>query len=122
MKELGTQLIVELYDCDCGLLDCADAVGRIMLQAAAAARTTVVSHSFHRFSPHGVTGVVLVKESHLSVHTWPEHGYCALDIFTCGRATDGDAAIEVIRKAFNSRRHVVRRVERGLLDGGPEGT
>ena len=122
MKELGTQLIVELYDCDCEALNSTDAVGEIMLRAAAAARTTVVSHSFHQFSPHGVTGVVLIKESHIAVHTWPEYGYCAVDIFTCGKTTDGNAAIEVIREAFSSGRHVVRKVERGLLDGEPGAT
>lgn len=120
MKKLGTQLIVELYDCDREALNSTDAVGEIMLRAAAAARMTVVSHSFHKFSPHGVTGVLLIKESHIAVHTWPEHGYCALDIFTCGQLTDGDAAIEVIREALNSGRHVVMEVGRGLLEGGTE--
>ena len=118
MKKLGTQLIVELYDCDREALNSTDVVGEIMLRAAAAAKTTVVGHSFHKFSPRGVTGVVLIKESHIAVHTWPEYGYCAVDIFTCGQLTDGNAAIEVIREAFNSGRHVVMEVRRGLLERG----
>lgn len=116
MKPLGRHLIMELYDCDCGLLDDVEQVEAIMLRAVEAAHATVVSHACHHFSPHGVSAIVAIGESHLSIHTWPEYGYCAADIFTCGDDTDNDAAFQLLRDAFRARRHVAFEVKRGLLD------
>ncbi len=84
MKTVGRHLIAEYYGCDPSILDDAD---RIREHLAAAARTvgaTVVGEACHQFSPRGVTAVVLIAESHLSIHTWPSRGYVAVDIFTCG--------------------------------------
>ena len=116
MKQLGRHLIMELYDCDTTILDRAEAVEDIMLRAAEAAGATVVSHACHHFAPHGVSAIVAIGESHISIHTWPEYGYCAADIFTCGDSTDNGAAFELIRDALGARRHVAFEVQRGLLD------
>lgn len=100
---LGRHLIVEVFDADPALLNNADALEQLLLEAAHAAQATVVESVFHRFSPHGVSGVVVIAESHLTIHTWPEFGYAALDIFTCGPKMDLDAAVEVIRKGLGGR-------------------
>ncbi len=120
MKQLGRHLIMELYDCDTAILDNVEQVEEIMLRAAEASGATVVTHACHHFSPHGVSAIVAIGESHLSVHTWPEYGYCAADIFTCGDGTDNGAALEVMRDAFRAGRHVAFEVQRGIL-GGPDG-
>ncbi|MDP6779962.1 MAG: adenosylmethionine decarboxylase [Candidatus Latescibacteria bacterium] len=115
MKPLGRHLIMEFYECDVAVLDDSEAVEKIMLRAAEAAGATVVTHACHHFSPHGVSAVVAIGESHLSIHTWPEYGYCAADIFTCGESTDNGAALEVIREAFSAGGHKALEVQRGLL-------
>lgn len=90
----------------------------LLHEAAAAARSTVVREAMHAFSPHGLTGFVLLAESHLSFHTWPELDYVAVDIFTCGGAADGQAAIDYLAQALKPERVEVRRVERGQRGGG----
>lgn len=116
MKPLGRHLIMELYDCDRQVLNDIDRIDQIVLEAARTARATVVSQVGHQFSPHGVSAIVAIGESHLAVHTWPEHGYCAADIFTCGDHTDNDAAFQALRQAFGARRCAAYEVTRGLPD------
>jgi len=84
MQALGRQVLLELYDCDAEALSDEALLREAFLDAARLAGATVVTDVFHRFSPYGVSGVVVIAESHLSVHTWPEHGYAAVDLFTCG--------------------------------------
>ena len=81
---LGKQIIVELYDCKSDLLSNPEMINEIMCAAAEAMKATIVTSTFHHFSPLGVSGVVVIKESHLTIHTWPEFSYAAVDIFTCG--------------------------------------
>lgn len=115
----GRHLLVELHDCDTTRLADADGVERTLLAAAREARATILSHHFHRFEPHGVSGVVVIAESHVTIHTWPEYGYAAADIFTCGRHMRPEAAIDVMRRAFSSRDVRVTEVRRGLRATDP---
>lgn len=85
-----------------------------MIAAAQAARATIVGERFHHFSPQGVSGVILLAESHLSIHTWPEHGYAALDLFTCSDV-DAAACFELLRTALGARRHESKVLTRGLV-------
>ncbi len=84
METRGRHLLIEFRGCTASVLDDREALQALMERAARAARATIVKSVFHRFSPQGVTGVVVVAESHLSVHTWPEEGYVAVDVYTCG--------------------------------------
>ncbi len=102
-QALGRHLIVEVFDADPSLLNDAQALEQLLLDAARAAHATVIQSVFHQFSPYGVSGVVVIAESHLAIHTWPEYGYAAIDIFTCGPKMDLDAAIEVIRAGLGGR-------------------
>jgi S-adenosylmethionine decarboxylase len=87
MNTIGRHLIAEFYRCNKPVLDDCQAIELAMLQAAEKINATVVGHCFHRYSPQGVSGTVLIAESHLSVHTWPEQAYAAVDIYTCGGLT-----------------------------------
>ena len=87
MDTLSKHLLVEYHGCDSAKLNDVDAVKVMMEQAAKAAGATVVNAVFHRFEPQGVSGVVVIEESHLSIHTWPEAGYAAVDFYTCGDCT-----------------------------------
>lgn len=116
-RALGVQTFADLYDCDPSALDDANAVRAGMLEAARRCGATVIGHCFHRYSPHGVSGVVIIAESHLAIHTWPEHGYAALDLFTCGESLDPEACFSHLREVFGARRHSTTTVHRG--DGAP---
>lgn len=113
MRALGRQVFADLYGCDPAALNDVAAIEGHMLAAARACGATVVAHCFHHFAPHGVSGVVVIAESHLALHTWPEHGFAALDLFTCGASLDADACVAWLARALRSDRQEVTSVPRG---------
>ena len=115
MNALGRHLLVELHDCDREALDDLDYLREAMLNAAVACGAVVLGDSFHRFSPQGVSGVVVIAESHLSVHTWPEYGYAAVDIFTCGTTVEPRKAAEVLIEKLGCKNPSLTEIQRGLL-------
>lgn len=115
MRTLGTQTLVDLFGCDQSRLDDPDAIREIMLEAARRAGATIISNSFHRFSPHGVSGVVILAESHFAIHTWPEHGYAALDLFTCGKTMLTDSCFPFLMEALGGARHKSTCIARGEI-------
>ncbi|MCD6443029.1 MAG: adenosylmethionine decarboxylase, partial [Thermotogae bacterium] len=84
MKSLGRHLLAEFYDCDPNILRDLETIREYLKEAAEVANATIVNWTFHQFSPQGVSGVVVIAESHLAIHTWPEYRYAAVDLFTCG--------------------------------------
>ncbi|HOO32492.1 MAG TPA: adenosylmethionine decarboxylase [Thermotogota bacterium] len=113
MKALGKHLLAEFYDCDQAVLDDVSFVESEMNSAAIISGATVVKSGFHRFLPHGVSGVVIVSESHLTIHTWPEYGYAAVDVFTCGDHVDPWKAFDHLKRVFNAQRTVTDEFKRG---------
>ena len=109
---LGKQIIVELYECKADLLSNPDAINEIMCAAATAMNATIVTSTFHHFSPLGVSGVVVIMESHLTIHTWPEYGYAAVDIFTCGDI-DMSAGVAYLEKNLEAQNMECRELIRG---------
>ncbi|WP_456399138.1 adenosylmethionine decarboxylase [Mesoaciditoga sp.] len=122
MKSLGRHLLVEFYDCDKEILDDVAAIEDHMRAAARKANSTIVNSTFHRFSPYGVSGVVVIAESHLSIHTWPEYGYAAVDLFTCGESVDPWKAFEYLKDVLKSKRESTMELKRGEYEeiGIPE--
>jgi S-adenosylmethionine decarboxylase len=114
MEHLGRHVIIELWGCGDAIND-AILVEDAMRNAVKAANATLLNIFVHEFSPQGVTGVAVLAESHLSIHTWPEYGYVAADVFTCGSTTRPEAAAEVLRQAFDARKAEVRELERGVM-------
>ena len=88
-----------------------------MLHAARSTGATVIGDTFHKFSPQGVTGVVAIAESHLCIHTWPEHSYAAVDIFTCGDTSSLSTASQLLIDKFEAMDFVRTEVPRGLISG-----
>ncbi len=113
---LGSHILIEAYDCDPEILDDIKVVEETMVNAALRAGAEVREVAFHKFSPQGVSGVVVISESHLSVHTWPEFGYAAVDVFTCGDTVDPIVAVDHIRDRFKARRALTSEVKRGIFD------
>ena len=89
---------MEFYNCDSQILNNAQQIERYMTEASSKAKATVVKSVFHTFNPWGVSGVVVIQESHLTIHTWPEYGYAAIDIFTCGEEVDPWIAFQYLEK------------------------
>lgn len=112
MEHLGRHVIIELWGCSDAIND-AERVKTAMLNAVTAAKATLLNIYVHTFSPQGVTGVAVLSESHLSIHTWPEHGYVAADVFTCGETTQPRAAAEVLRDAFDATHVDLKELTRG---------
>ncbi len=112
-RTLGRQLLVELCGCHGGMLDSISLVERCLVEAVREAKATVVQTVFHRFSPYGVSGVVVISESHVAIHTWPEHGYAAVDVFTCSEQIDPYSIMESLAKKFSARQHTATLVSRG---------
>jgi S-adenosylmethionine decarboxylase len=111
---LGSHLLVELYGCDKESLKREDCVGEAMRAAAIESKATVVDQSFHEFRPYGVSGAVIIQESHYTIHTWPEHGYAAVDLFYCGGTVLVHRAVEVLQERFKPGRIKFLVVRRGL--------
>ena len=110
-------ILVDLYGCKPDRLDDRAGIERLLLEAAAMLGATVVGRVFHQFSPHGVTGILAIAESHLSAHTWVEDGYAAIDLFMCNSNLTSEqieAAIRRIAAFFGARGQIVSALQRGL--------
>ncbi|HHX10359.1 MAG TPA: S-adenosylmethionine decarboxylase proenzyme [Firmicutes bacterium] len=115
MKGLGRHVLAEVYGCEFDILNDLDKIRKIMVSAALSAGAEVIETTFHRFSPQGISGVVVISESHLAIHTWPELGYAAIDAFTCGSQVDPWVAMEAIIEEFGATSVTATEVKRGVL-------
>jgi S-adenosylmethionine decarboxylase proenzyme len=104
-----------MWDCDREVLNNARKIKEILRRAAIEARATVIKVFCHEFSPEGVTGVALLAESHLTIHTWPEEGYAAADIFTCGQTTDPQLAAQYLLSVFKAKDSTTFELKRGRV-------
>lgn len=109
---LGRHAICEFWGAT--HLNSATRVEQALRDAAVAGQVTLIDVFVHQFSPQGISGIAVIAESHLSIHTWPEHGYLAADLFTCGDQADVDAIIGVIREAFEAERVDTQFLIRGI--------
>ena len=114
MNVRGIHLMLELRECNPALLNDLTYIKDAMTFAANEAGAHVIGESFHQFSPHGVTGLLAIAESHLCIHTWPEHGYAAADIFTCGASFEPCRAAQILIEKLESKDHTLTELERGL--------
>src|SRR5438128_11182404 len=117
MDTIGHHYIAEASGCKPDVIGKVEAVERILVRAAEVAGVQVWSISFHRFDPNGVSGVVVISESHMSLHTWPEVGYVALDIFTCGDTAKPEKAVQWAQKELGATNVHITEVTRGLEVG-----
>jgi len=115
---VGRHILLELSGCSEALLRSEERLEHLLVEGARAGGATVVSSHFHGFEPQGVSGVVVIAESHVTVHTWPEHGYAAVDVFTCGEQLVADrVSDEVVARldAGHVKRTVVMRAPAGAM-------
>jgi spermidine synthase len=115
MNALGRHILVEFNGCSPEALNDVEVIESAMVDAARKAGATVIQSTFHHFSPFGVSGVVVIQESHLAIHTWPEYGYAAVDLFTCGETVDPWISFDHLKQAFSARGDSSIEMHRGSL-------
>ena len=115
MNALGRHLLLELFDCDSDAITNLEAVKGALVEAAKRAQATIVDVVFHEFSPVGISGVVVIAESHLAIHTWPEHRYAAVDVFSCGDVLQPELAADYLVEQLGAARASVVELQRGVL-------
>ena len=116
LQTLGEHILAEFYECDIEAIKDVRKVEESLLEAAAVAKATVVGSSFHLFEPHGVSGVVIISESHFAIHSWPEYAYAAVDIFTCGKSVKPLEAFLYLKRCFGTKNAVYQVVQRGQMN------
>ena len=115
MNALGRHLLLEMFDCDLDAINSLESVKGALVEAAKRAQATIVDVVFHEFNPFGISGVVVIAESHLSIHTWPEYRYAAVDIFSCGEVLQPEVAANYLVEQFAAERTSIVEMQRGLF-------
>jgi len=117
MAHLGIHLIADFFQCDVSTINSVESVEKIMTESVKISGATIIEPFFHKFSPHGVSGIIVVAESHFAIHTWPEHNAAAVDIFSCGEF-DYMAALYFIRDGLKSADSSLTKITRGIPESG----
>jgi S-adenosylmethionine decarboxylase len=117
LNALGRHLLLELLDCDLDAINNVETVKGALIEAAKRAQATIVDVVFHEFNPFGVSGVIVIAESHLSIHTWPEYRYAAVDIFSCGDVLQPEIAANYLVEQFGAEHTSVVEMQRGMFLG-----
>jgi len=120
MKKLGRHILAEYAQCDTRVLNDMQRVETIMNEAARQAGATIVESVFHQYNPFGLSGVVVIAESHMSIHTWPEYGYASVDFFTCGDRVDPWKACSYVKDMLGCTEMHTREIARGIPGGEDE--
>ena len=115
LNTLGIQLLIDLEQCDEAILDNLDEIRKLLIHAAKNSGAEIIGDTFHKFDPQGITGVVSIAESHISIHTWPEYSYAAVDIFSCGQSFREQVSADTLINGLKCKNPRITRVERGLL-------
>src|SRR6267143_1266860 len=115
LNALGRHLLLEMFDCDPDAITSLEAVKGALVEAAKRAQATIVDVVFHEFNPFGISGVVVIAESHLSIHTLPEYRYAAVDIFSCGDVLQPSVAVNYLVEQFGAERASVVELQRGMF-------
>lgn len=118
MDTMGRHVISELWECDVNKLNNIEYIEKVFVDAALHAGAEVREVAFHKFAPQGVSGVVIISESHLTIHSFPEHGYASIDVYTCGDRIDPNVAAEYIAQALDAGISEKMELPRGM---GPVG-
>lgn len=113
----GTHLLCEFWGCPAKTLDSKNFIMRALRDATKESQASLVGVWAYKFAPQGVTGVALLKESHITVHTWPEWGYAAVDLFMCGAKADSRKGAQFLSQCFGAKESVVTEIKRGLKNG-----
>lgn len=113
---LGQQVLAEFYGCCVEAINNKDIIRHSMIEAAKIANATIVADVFHQFNPHGISGVVVIAESHIAIHSWPEYQCASVDIFTCSEGMNPQAAVDYLKSVFKAEKVEITAIARGQVD------
>lgn len=113
MNKLGTHLVVDAWEAPAELLNNPERIRSALVEAIAVGEATLIDLCVHQFSPHGVTATATLAESHIAIHTWPEHGYFAADLFFCGQGKP-ELAMRFLQTALQAKKVTIREFDRGF--------
>lgn len=114
-KALGRHILLDLYNCELESLNNIETIEKILEKSAKEANLTILQKSFHKFNPHGISGFILIAESHLSIHVWPEYRYAAIDIYTCGDKALPEKAMKVLIEELKPKSFSIIKHDRGFI-------
>ncbi|MGN8645758.1 adenosylmethionine decarboxylase [Gracilibacillus sp. HCP3S3_G5_1] len=114
MDTMGRHVIAELWECNIDMLNDIEQLEKTFVNAALKAGAEVREVAFHKFAPFGVSGVVIISESHLTIHSFPEHGYASIDVYTCGDIIDPNVAVAYIEEQLEAKSTEKLEVPRGM--------
>lgn len=115
LTALGRHMLLELFECNSEALKSLETVKEVLVEAAKRVQATIVDVVFHEFNPFGISGVVVIAESHLAIHTWPEYRYAAVDIFSCGDVLKPEIAAAYLVEQFAAERTSIVELQRGIF-------
>ena len=116
MNALGRHILAEYYGCDVDVLNDLELLENYMREAVIESGATIIDCTFHQFNPHGISGVIVIAESHMALHTWPEYGYAAVDFFTCGDRVNPYKAVDYMNKRMKPTKYTSKELMRGLIE------
>jgi S-adenosylmethionine decarboxylase len=119
MKKMGTHLVIDAWKVPAELLNDPEKIRTALIDAIIAGQATLIDLCVHQFSPHGVTATATLAESHIAIHTWPEYGYFAADLFFCGQGQP-QIAMKVLEEKLQAQRVAVKQIERGFPESDVE--
>ena len=115
MNALGKHILAEYFGCDTSILNNLKLLEQSMLKAVMKSGATIIDSTFHQFSPQGVSGVVVIAESHMAMHTWPEYCYAAVDFFTCGNRVDPYKSFDFMNEILKPEKSSTKELMRGII-------
>ena len=116
LEQLGRHILVEFYNCNLEVLGDEKKIEEIMCEAAIRSNATIVNSCFHKFDSLGVSGAVIIKESHLTIHTWPEYGYASADLYTCGESVNPWLGFNYLEKMLQAEKSESTEIARGIVE------
>ena len=117
LRPNGLHQTIDFFGCDLGQTELPEFWSKLLREALAATQLTILHERLHSFTPQGLTGIFLLSTSHFSFHTWPEHGYVACDLFSCGDEAEGRGVIDRLRARVRHERCVLNAIHRGYRFG-----
>lgn len=111
---LGNHYLIDYYDCSKDTLSVVEEIKKIMLETGKIGNLHIVGECFHQFKPHGVSGVLILKESHFTIHTWPEYNYASVDLYLCDKTINIAKITEYLSKKLNAKNYKINEIDRGL--------
>lgn len=114
---LGKHTLTDIYDVKNNCLDNIEEIKKIILESCKESNLHVVEFTFHKFEPYGLSGICILKESHLAIHTWPEYNFASIDAFTCGTMMNPTKVCNIIAKKLQSNNVETKEFDRGNING-----